>query len=111
MPWVFLVLVVVLLTAFGLVLAGRLPAVPQPTRDRFMSALPPRPSASDIDQLRLPVVLRGYRMSEVDEALAILRNRVAELESATGQSDTSSAVVPDDQTNPVVPFAPAVEDG
>ncbi len=58
MPWVFAILMVVLVVAFALVLAGRLPSVPQPTRDRFTTGLPPRPSASDVDQLRLPVVLR-----------------------------------------------------
>ena len=36
-----------------------------------------------MDQLRLPVVLRSYRTSEVDEALAVLRNRIAELEETS----------------------------
>jgi DivIVA domain-containing protein len=85
MPWMFLILVVVLVAAFALVLSGRLPAVAQPTRQRFISGLPPRPTASEIDELRLPVVFRGYRMSDVDDALAVLRNRVAELEQAIVQ--------------------------
>lgn len=110
MPWVFLLLVVVLLTAFALVLAGRLPAVPQPTRDRFSSGLPPRPTASDIDQLRLPVVFRGYRMSDVDAALAVLRNRVAELESATGLATTEFADAPAGEVAQAAPFAPVVDD-
>ena len=104
MPWVFAILMVVLVVAFALVLAGRLPSVPQPTRDRFTTGPPPRPSASDVDQLRLPVVLRGYRMSEVDEALAVLRNRIAELEETS-----QPAVIAPDQSSSA--FAPAGEIG
>ena len=103
MPWVFAILMVVLVVAFALVLAGRLPSVPQPTRDRFTTGLPTRPSASDVDQLRLPVVLRGYRMSEVDEALAVLRNRIAELE----ETSQPTVIAPD---QPSSAFAPAGED-
>lgn len=81
MPWVLAIVGVVLIVALGLVLAGRLPSVPQPTSDRQVVTLPPRPTVQDIDALRLPVVLRGYRMDEVDAALAVLRARIAELES------------------------------
>jgi DivIVA domain-containing protein len=105
MPWVFAILVVVLIVAFALVLAGRLPSVPQPTRDRFTTGLPPRPRASDVDHLRLPVVFRGYRMSEVDEALAVLRNRIAELEGVSAQP----AVMATDESSPFAP--PGDDDG
>lgn len=104
MPWIFAILVVVLIVAFALVLAGRLPSVPQPARDRFTTGLPPRPSASDVDHLRLPVVFRGYRMSEVDEALAVLRNRIAELEGVSTPPTVSTA---DEQSSP---FAPTADD-
>ena len=53
MLWVFLLLALVLIVAFALVLAGRLPSVPQPTRERYIARLPERPSAGDVDQLRL----------------------------------------------------------
>lgn len=83
MLWVFLLLALVLIVAFALVLAGRLPAVPQPTRERYIARLPERPSAGDVDQLRLPVAFRGYRMDDVDVALTVLRNRIAELEAGS----------------------------
>lgn len=81
MSWVFALLALGLVVAFGLVLAGRLPAVPQPTPGRYVARLPERPSAADVDLLRLPVALRGYRMDDTDMALTALRNRIAELEA------------------------------
>jgi DivIVA domain-containing protein len=83
MAWVFALVGVVLVASLALVLAGRLPPVPQPTSEPRTVALPPQPTAADIDALRLPVVFRGYRMEEVDAALAALRVRIAELESTT----------------------------
>lgn len=62
MAWVFAVLGVLLVAALGLVLAGKLPPVPQPANGPHTCGLPERPSVVDIDQLRLPVVFRGYRM-------------------------------------------------
>ena len=81
--WLLFLSGLVLIVAFALVLAGRLPAVPQPTRERYIARLPERPSAGDVDQLRLPVVFRGYRMDDVDSALTTLRNRIAELEAGS----------------------------
>ncbi len=98
MLWVFMLLALVLIVAFALVLAGRLPAVPQPTRERYVARLPERPNAADVDQLRLPVAFRGYRMDDVDAALTTLRNRIAELE-------TSADAVP--ETSPFAPPDPA----
>lgn len=81
MSWVFALLALGLVVAIALVLAGRLPAVPQPASQRYVGQLPARPSAADVDLLRLPVVLRGYRMDDTDAALAALRDRIAELEA------------------------------
>ena len=83
MLWLFMLLALVLIVAFALVLAGRLPVVPQPTRERYVAVLPDQPSAADEDQLRLPVAFRGYRMDDVDSALTTLRNRIAELEAGS----------------------------
>jgi DivIVA domain-containing protein len=93
MLMLFLLLALVLIVAFALVLAGRLPEVPQPTRQRYVARLPERPSAADVDQLRLPVAVRGYRMDDVDAALNTLRNRIAELEADTV---AGAAVSPED---------------
>jgi len=84
MPLVFGLLALILIVAFALVLAGKLPAVPQPTRDRYIARLPQSPGPADIDQLRLPVAFRGYRMDDVDAALAVLRDRIVVLEAQTG---------------------------
>lgn len=81
MAWLFALLAFGIVVALGLVLAGRLPAVPQPTVQRYLARLPERPSPADVDQLRFPVAVRGYRMDDVDAALATLRNRIAELEA------------------------------
>ena len=86
MAWVFALIGIALVAALGLVLAGRLPAVPQPTAEPRIPVLPEHPTAADVDQLRLPVVFRGYRMEEVDAALATLRNRIAELEASPPQN-------------------------
>lgn len=73
---------VAIIVALALVVAGRLPAVPQPFRERYVARLPVPVAVDDIDALRFPVVLRGYRMDDVDAALVVLRNRIADLESA-----------------------------
>ena len=80
MDWLFAVVGLVVIVGIALAVAGRLPEIPQPTRERFTAHLPPDPSATDIDALRFPVVLRGYRMDDVDAALLALRVRIAELE-------------------------------
>lgn len=62
-----------------------------PVPERLAAALPPdRPLArADVDALRLPLALRGYRMDEVDDVLDRLSAelserdaRIAELEAA-----------------------------
>lgn len=110
MPVVFAILALVLIVALALVLSGRLPAVPQPTRDRYVTRLPEQPSAADVDQLRLPVAFRGYRMDEVDSAMATLRDRIAGLEAglvsgapAVGQAspEGSAPAAPAPVPNPI----------
>lgn len=71
-----------IIVALALVVAGRLPVVPQPFRERYVARLPVPVAVADVDVLRFPVVFRGYRMDDVDAALTVLRNRIAELESA-----------------------------
>jgi DivIVA domain-containing protein len=83
MPWVFAVVALALIVGLALVIAGRLPPVPQPAAGEPLPLLPAHPGPADVDLLRLPVALRGYRMEEVDAALLVLRNRIAELEAAT----------------------------
>jgi DivIVA domain-containing protein len=100
MPWVFALIGVVLVAAVGLVLAGKLPPVPQPTHEPRTARLPENPSAADVDQLRLPVVFRGYRMEEVDSALAVLRNRIAALEASAPAPPTWTGVTDAEPEDP-----------
>jgi DivIVA domain-containing protein len=119
MPLVFGVLALILIVGFALVLAGRLPAVPQPSRDRYTARLPQSPGPADIDQLRLPVAFRGYRMDDVDVALGVLRDRIASLEAqmvAPAIDPGTTPAPPGPETGPAVaqpsPFAPPEpEDG
>lgn len=97
MPWVFVLVLVILIVALALVVAGRLPEVPQPAVGEPVVTLPGHPSAADVDVLRLPVALRGYRMAEVDAALTVLRNRIAELEAATVNPSRAPEVGPHGQ--------------
>lgn len=90
MPWVLALVVLVLIVALALVVAGKLPPVPQPTERGLSAELPARPTAADVDLLRLPVALRGYRMEEVDAALAVLRDRLAELEQSNGPKNAAT---------------------
>ena len=39
--------------------------------------LPEHPTAGDIDRVRFALGFRGYRMDQVDEVLALLRDRIA----------------------------------
>jgi DivIVA domain-containing protein len=39
--------------------------------------LPDHPTADDVDRVRFSLGLRGYRMDQVDEVLALLRDRIA----------------------------------
>lgn len=65
--------------------------MPEAVQDRIAARLPQdRPlSKADVDDLRLPMAVRGYRMDEVDDVLdrlgaelAYRDSRIAELEAA-----------------------------
>lgn len=83
MVWVLIVVVAVLLIVLFLgLLAGRLPVdrMSEPTHTTPGIGLPDQVRAADIDGLRFDTALRGYRMEQVDEVLARLQRRIAELE-------------------------------
>lgn len=71
MFWFILVVMVVVLGAAALIALGAGNSMPEAEPDRVVPALPEeRPlNRADLDELRLPMALRGYRMSEVDEVL------------------------------------------
>ncbi|MGA8045588.1 MAG: DivIVA domain-containing protein [Dermatophilaceae bacterium] len=88
MFWVLIVVVaVVIIVAVLAMLAGRLPydGMAEPVHTTPPVQLPRHPGPDDVAALRFDTALRGYRMDQVDEALAALQRRIAELEG--GQDD------------------------
>ncbi|MEV4438018.1 hypothetical protein AB0K09_03215 [Streptomyces sp. NPDC049577] len=93
MFWFLLIALVVVVAAVTLAVAGGGPgaALPEAAPDRVAWPLPAgRPLLrADVEALRLPVTLRGYRMADADDAfdrlgaeLAERDARIAELEAA-----------------------------
>lgn len=100
----FLFLVIALVVVVGAVTlavigGGERAALPDVAAERFADPLPPDRALrrADVEALRFPLTLRGYRMADVDDALgrlaAELAERdahIAELESAlTGAQATA----------------------
>jgi DivIVA domain-containing protein len=74
--WILVIAAIV----FGVALLalGRGDSLVPATADRVEPDLPDRPlRPADVDGLRLPQALRGYRMTEVDAVLARLRDELA----------------------------------
>ncbi|MFJ4963638.1 cell division protein DivIVA [Streptomyces sp. NPDC088729] len=103
--WYLLLTMVVVVTAVTLAVVGGGSAVLQDvTPERFTDPLPAnRPvGRADVEALRLPMTVRGYRMTDVDEALSRLGAelaerdaRIAELESALAGAQASAVTGPD----------------
>ncbi|MDG4862146.1 DivIVA domain-containing protein [Streptomyces sp. T-3] len=122
--WFLLIALVVVVTAVTLaVLSGGESAVlPEAEPERFADPLPlERPvHRADVESLRLPLAVRGYRMAEVDDALDRLGAelaerdaRIAELESALAGAhataigaDPFSKGSPQDTVPPAAPEEP-----
>ncbi|MEY9963250.1 DivIVA domain-containing protein [Streptacidiphilus sp. MAP12-16] len=93
MFWLIVAVMVLVVGAAALVALGGGGSLPEAERDRLAARLPlDRPlGRADVDALRFPMALRGYRMDEVDDVLDRLGAelthrdvRVAELEAALG---------------------------
>ncbi|WP_055587265.1 DivIVA domain-containing protein [Peterkaempfera griseoplana] len=91
MFWLIVAGMAVVVGAAALVALGAGGSMPDAVPDRVSARLPEeRPlGRADIDELRLPMALRGYRMDEVDDVLdrlgaelALRDARIAELEAA-----------------------------
>ncbi|SOB82245.1 DivIVA domain-containing protein [Streptomyces sp. 1331.2] len=91
MFWVIVVAMAVVVGGAALVALGGGGSMPEAVPDRIAARLPQdRPlGKADVDELRLPMALRGYRMDEVDDVLdrlgaelAYRDARIAELEAA-----------------------------
>ncbi|MFE2725510.1 DivIVA domain-containing protein [Kitasatospora sp. NPDC059327] len=92
MFWVIVVAMAVVVGGAALVALGGGGSLPEAVQDRIAARLPQdRPlSRDDVDGIRLPMAVRGYRMDEVDDVLdrlgaelAYRDSRIAELEAAT----------------------------
>ncbi|SEF82832.1 hypothetical protein SAMN05216223_102169 [Actinacidiphila yanglinensis] len=80
MFWFMLIALVAVVAAVALAVLGDGGALKDSTPDRIEDRLPPdRPLVrADVDAVRLPVGLRGYRMLDVDEVLERLGAELAE---------------------------------
>ncbi|MFH8443816.1 DivIVA domain-containing protein [Streptomyces sp. NPDC018026] len=92
--------VVVAAVTLAVVGGGESGALPDAAPERVRDALPPdRPvGRADVERLRFPLVVRGYRMADVDDALGRLgaelaerEARIADLESALAGARAAAA--------------------
>ncbi|MET4926577.1 DivIVA domain-containing protein [Streptomyces sp. PSRA5] len=101
--------VVVAAVTLAVVGGGDREVLPESAPDQLVDPLPTtRPvGRADIEALRLPIGLRGYRMADVDEVLARLGaelaerdSRIAELESGLAGAQAEAVGRPDLFKNP-----------
>jgi DivIVA domain-containing protein len=113
--WLILVLMVLVVGAAALAALGAGGSLPEAERDRLAARLPQdRPlSRTDVDELRFPMALRGYRMDEVDDALDRMaaelserEHRVLELETALAAALASPAAAGSVATEQRVAYEP-----
>ncbi|MEU6478270.1 DivIVA domain-containing protein [Streptomyces sp. NPDC047017] len=77
--------------------AGPLPeAAPERLRDPLPPDRPVRPA--DVEELRFPLAVRGYRMADVDDALGRLGAELAEREARIADLETALAGARDAET-------------
>ncbi|MGI5339863.1 hypothetical protein ACQEVS_21955 [Streptomyces sp. CA-181903] len=94
MFWFLLIALVVVVGAVTLaVLSGRDGVLPEAEPDRTAWSLPPdRPLArADVDGLRLPVAVRGYRMTDTDDVLDRLAAELAERDARIAELEAALA--------------------
>lgn len=85
--------VVVAAVTLGVVGGGEGAPLPKAAPERFDDPLPPdRPvGRADVESLRFPLVLRGYRMADVDEALDRLGAEIAERDARIADLEAALA--------------------
>lgn len=88
-----LIALVVVVAAVAMAVLGDGSALKDAEPDRLDDPLPPdRPLVrSDIDTVRLPVAVRGYRMLDVDEVLDRLGAELAERDARIAELEASLA--------------------
>lgn len=97
MFWFLLIALVVVVAAVTLAVVGggESAALPAAEPERLADPLPvTRPvHRADVEELRLPLALRGYRMADVDDALNRLGAELAERDARIAELEASLAGV------------------
>ncbi|MBY8877012.1 DivIVA domain-containing protein [Actinacidiphila acidipaludis] len=93
MLWFMLIALVAVVAAVAMAVLGDGGALKDSEPERLDDRLPPdRPLVrSDIDAVRLPVAVRGYRMIDVDEVLDRLGAELAERDARIAELESSLA--------------------
>jgi DivIVA domain-containing protein len=91
--WFMLIALVAVVAAVALAVLGDGGVLRDVVPDRLDDRLPAdRPvGRADIDQLRLPVAVRGYRMADVDDALDRLGAELAERDARIAELEAQRA--------------------
>lgn len=106
MVWVFVAFAILVVLGAALLLTGR--ADPGTDQSAAAPAVPQPPiTADDVRSLTFRVGLRGYRMADVDAALAAIAADLAARQST--DAVTESGAVGPDASSPVPPPATAAE--
>ncbi|WP_369225236.1 DivIVA domain-containing protein [Streptomyces sp. R39] len=98
--------VVVAAVTLAVVSGGESGPLPEVAPERLQDPLPPdRPvSRADVESIRFPLVPRGYRMADVDDALSRLGAELAERDARI--ADLESALAGAHQAAPHTGHAP-----
>ncbi|MEU6853633.1 DivIVA domain-containing protein [Actinacidiphila alni] len=93
MFWFMLIALVAVVAAVAMAVLGDGGTLRDSEPDRIEDRLPPdRPLArSDIDAVRLPIAVRGYRMLDVDEVLDRLGAELAERDARIAELEATLA--------------------
>ncbi|MFE9093853.1 DivIVA domain-containing protein [Streptomyces sp. NPDC007264] len=85
--------VVVAAVTLAVVGGGESAPLPEAAPERFDDPLPPdRPvGRADVESLRFPLTLRGYRMADVDDALGRLGAEIAERDARIADLEAALA--------------------
>ncbi|MBV9026542.1 MAG: DivIVA domain-containing protein [Streptomycetaceae bacterium] len=102
MFWFMLIALVVVVAAVALAVLGDGGALSDAEPDRLHDQLPDdRPlGRADLDTLRLPTALRGYRTSEVDDVLDRLGAELTERDARIAELEAALAGAPASQQRP-----------
>ncbi|MGE7436891.1 DivIVA domain-containing protein [Kitasatospora sp. NPDC001175] len=94
MFWVIVAAMAVVVGGAALVALGGGGGLQEAVPDRITARLPQdRPlSRHDVDEIRLPMALRGYRMDEVDDVLDRLGAELAHRDSRIAELEAAAAV-------------------